>query len=38
MLHNEEEVADIVGVLYGLPEIRLQHGAEGGLALSLIHI
>ena len=35
MLHNEEEVADIVGVLYGLPEIRLQHGAEGGLALAL---
>lgn len=35
MLHDEEEVTDVVGVLDGLPQIRLQHGAEGGLALAL---
>ena len=33
VLHDEEEVADVVGVLYGLPQIRLQHAAEGGLPL-----
>ena len=35
VLHDEEEVSDIVGILYGLPQIRLQHGAEGRLALAL---
>lgn len=35
VFHDEEEVADVVGVLDGLPQIRLQHGAEGGLSLAL---
>ena len=35
VLHDEEEVADVVGVLYGLPQIRLQHCPEGGLAFAL---
>ena len=28
-------MSDIVGILYGLPQIRLQHGVEGGLAPAL---
>ena len=35
VLHDEEEVTDIVGILYGLPQIRLQHGPESRLALAL---
>lgn len=35
VLHDEEEVTDIVGILNGLPQIRLQHGAEGRLAPAL---
>ena|GEM_PF-4590611 len=35
VLHDEEEVTDIVGILYGLPQIRLQHCPEGGLAPAL---
>ena len=35
VLHDEEEVANVVGVLYGLPQIRLQHCPEGGLTLVL---
>ena len=35
VLHEHEEVARVVGVLNGRPQVRLQHGAEGGLALAL---
>ena len=35
MLHEQEEVAEVVGVPDGIPQIRLQHGAEGGLPLGL---
>ena len=35
MLHQHEEVAQVVGVLDSCPQIRLQHRAEGGLALGL---
>ena len=33
VLHEQEEVAQIVCVLDGLPQIRLQHTAESGLIL-----
>ena len=32
VLHEQEEVAQVVGVRYGGAQILLQHGAEGGLA------
>ena len=32
MLHEQKEVAEVVGVPDGIPQICLQHGAEGGLA------
>ena len=35
VLHEQEEVSQVISVLNGLPEIRLQHGAEGGLTLGL---
>ncbi len=35
VFHEHKEVAQVVGVLNGRPQIRLQHGAEGGLALGL---
>ena len=35
MLHEQEEVAQVVGVLDGVPQVRFQHGAEGGLAPAL---
>ena len=35
VLHEQEEVPQVIGVLNGLPEIRLQHGAEGGLTFGL---
>ena len=35
VLHEHKEVAQVVGVLDGRPQVRLQHGAEGGLALAL---
>ena len=35
VLHDEEEVTDVVGILDSLPQICLQHGAEGGLAPAL---
>ena len=35
MFHEHKEVTKVVGVLNGRPQIRLQHGAEGGLALGL---
>ena len=35
MLHEQEEVAEVVGVPDGIPQIRLQHRAEGGLPLGL---
>src|SRR5699024_10019849 len=35
VLHEQEEVSQVIGVLNGLPEIRLQHGAEGGLTPGL---
>ena len=31
MLHEQEEVAEVVGVPDGIPQICLQQGAEGGL-------
>ena len=34
VLHEHEEVAQVVGVLDGRPQVRLQHGPEGGLALA----
>ena len=36
MLHEQKEVAEVVGVPNGIPQIRLQHGAEGGLPLGLV--
>ena len=33
MLHEQQEVSEIVGVLDGRPQIRFQHGAKGRLAL-----
>ena len=33
VLHEQEKVPQVVGVLDGLPQIRLQHTAEGGLPL-----
>ena len=33
MLHEQEEVAEVVGVPDGIPQICLQQGAEGGLPL-----
>ena len=35
MLHEQEEVAEVVGVPGGIPQICLQHGTEGGLPLGL---
>ena len=35
VLHEQEEVPQVVGVLDGLPQIRLQQTAEGGLILGL---
>lgn len=35
VFHEQEEVAQVVGVLDGVPKIRFQHGAEGGLAPGL---
>ena len=35
VFHEHEEVPQVVGVLNGRPQVRLQHGAEGGLALGL---
>ena len=35
VLHEQEEVPQVVGVLDGLPQIRLQQTAEGGTALGL---
>ena len=35
VLHDEEEVTDVVGILDSLPQICLQHGTEGGLPLGL---
>ena len=35
VLHEQEEVAQVIGVLNGLPEIRLKHGAKGGLTPGL---
>ena len=35
MLHQQEEVAQVVGVLDSGPKIRLQQGAEGRLSLGL---
>ena len=35
VLHEHKEVAQVVGVLDGRPQVRLQHGTEGGLALAL---
>ena len=35
MLHEQEEVAEVVGVPDGIPQICLQHGTEGGLPLGL---
>ena len=35
VLHEQKEVAQVVGVLHGLPQIRIQHGAIGGLAPGL---
>ena len=32
VFHEQEEVAQVVGVRYGGAQILLQHGAEGGLA------
>ena len=31
MLHEQEEVTEVVGVPDGIPQICLQHGTEGGL-------
>ena len=33
VLHEQKEVSQVVGVLNGLPQLRLQHAAEGGLPL-----
>ena len=35
MLHEQKEVAEVVGVPDGIPQICLQHGAEGGLPFGL---
>ena len=35
MLHEQEEVAEVVGVPDGVMQICLQHGTEGGLPLGL---
>ena len=35
MLHEQEEVAEVVGVPDGIPQICLQQGAEGGLPFGL---
>ena len=35
VLHEHKEVSRVVGVLDGGPQVCLQHGAEGGLALAL---
>ena len=35
MLHEQKEVAEVVGVPDGVMQICLQHGAEGGLPLGL---
>ena len=35
VLHEQKEVSQVVGVLNGLPQIRLQHCPEGGLAPAL---
>ena len=35
MLHEQEEVAEVVGVPDSIPQICLQHGAEGGLPFGL---
>ena len=35
VFHEQEKVAEIVGVLNGRPQIRLQHGTECGLAFGL---
>ena len=35
VFHEQEEVAQVVGVLDGVPQVRLQHGAEGGLSPGL---
>ena len=35
MLHEQEEVAEVIGVPDGIPQICLQHGTEGGLPLGL---
>ena len=35
VFHEQEEVAQVVGVLDGVPQVRLQHGAEGELAPGL---
>ena len=35
VFHEHKEVAQVVGVLDGRPQVRLQHGAEGGLASGL---
>ena len=35
VLHQQEKVAQVVGVLDGGPKVRLQQGAEGGLPLGL---
>ena len=35
MLHEQKEVAEVVGVPDSIPQICLQHGAEGGLPLGL---
>lgn len=35
MLHEQKEVAQIIGPFNGGTQVRLQHGAESGLALGL---
>ena len=35
MFHDHKEVADIVGILDSISQVRFQHGAEGGLASTL---
>ena len=35
MLHEQEEVAEVIGVPDGIPQICLQQGTEGGLPLGL---
>ena len=35
VLHEQEKVSEVIGILNGRPQIRFQHGAECGLALGL---